>query len=168
MLSVSSSTSMLLFFPRDALNDSENAPTNWSRSSMVETSNASFSVQWSSGEYLRSVAQSRNLMSCTLIAAMSFESPLVLAPRSLPFPFGPATAGGGATVPSPVRTPQAGALGAGRAAGARGTRPGRRGGRGALGAALAGPQCRGVVLWRRLGWLRGRCGRHRRGRGWRV
>src|ERR1700682_5434997 len=137
---------MLLFLFRDALNDSENAPMNWARSSMVETSNASLSVQWSSGEYLRSVAQSRNLMSCTLIAAMSFESLLVLAPRSLPFPFGTATAGGGATVPSPVRTPQLGALGAGRTGGACATRLARSDARSSFGAALGGSGAAGAGI----------------------
>src|SRR5260370_599642 len=106
---------------------------------MVETSKASFSVQWSSGEYLRSQAQSRNVISCTLMAATSFESPFVLAPLSLPFPFGPAAAGGGATVPSPVRTPHCGALGAGRTGGACARRLARRAARPSLGADLWGP-----------------------------
>src|SRR5260370_30639612 len=105
---------------------------------MVETSEASFSVQWSSGEYLRSQAQSRNVISCTLMAAVSFESPFVLAPLSLPFPFGPAAAGGGAMVPSPVRTPHCGALGAGRTGGACATRPSPRAPGSALGADPAG------------------------------
>src|SRR5216683_3443166 len=100
---------------------------------MVETSKASFSVQWSSGEYLRSQAQSRNVISCTLMAAVSFESPFVLAPLSLPFPFGPAAPGAGATVPSPVRTPHCGALGAGRTGGACATRLARRAARSSLG-----------------------------------
>src|SRR5260370_6897748 len=110
---------------------------------MVETSNASFSVQWSSGEYLRSQAHSRNVISCTLKAATSFESPFVFALRSLPlplpFPFGPAAAGGGATVPSPGRTPQAGAPGPGRTGGARGTRLARHAPRASFAAPFAGP-----------------------------
>src|SRR5260370_32688494 len=105
---------------------------------MVETSKASFSVQWSSGEYLRSQAQRRNVISCTLMAATSFESPFVLAPLSLPFPFGPTAAGGGATVPSPVRTPHCGALGAGRTRGACATRLAPRAARSSLGPALGG------------------------------
>src|SRR3989442_8960495 len=107
---------------------------------MVETSNASFSVQWSSGEYLRSQAHSRNVISCTLKAATSFESPFVFALRSLPlpFPFVPAAAGGGATVPSPVRTPQAGAPGAGRTGGACATRLARNAARSSFAAAFGG------------------------------
>src|SRR5260370_33273533 len=113
---------------------------------MVETSNAAFSVQWSAGEYLRSQAQSRKVISCTLMAATSVESPFVLAPLSLPFPFGPAAAGGGATVPSPVRTPHCGALGAGRTGGACATRLARRAARSSLGADLGGSSAAGAGI----------------------
>src|SRR5260370_22883444 len=120
---------------------------------MVETSNAAFSVQWSAGEYLRSQAQSRKVISCTLMAATSVESPFVLAPLSLPFPFGPAPAGGGAMVPSPVRTPHCGALGAGRTGGACATRLARRAARSSLGADLGGSSAAGAGI----GTLAGGC-----------
>src|SRR5260370_1872623 len=113
---------------------------------MVETSNAAFSVQWSAGEYLRSQAQSRKVISCTLMAAVSFESPFVLARLALPFPFGPAAVGGGATVPSAVRTPHCGALGAGRTGGACATRLARRAARSSLGADLGGSGAAGAGI----------------------
>src|SRR5256885_10176758 len=81
-------------------------------------------------------------MSFTLIAAASFESRFDFAPFSLPLPLplplGPAAAGGGATLPSPVRTPHAGAAGAGRRGGAWATRLARNDARSSLGAAGAG------------------------------
>src|SRR5436305_603121 len=73
-------------------------------------------------------------MSCTLIAAFSFESrlgpPLALGmalPLPLPFPL-PGAAGSSVTVPSAVRTPQPGRVGGGGVRGGRGVRRGAGGG----------------------------------------
>src|SRR2546423_12006188 len=97
---------------------------------MVETSNASFSVQWSSAEYLRSQAQRRNLISWTLTPALSRESVLVFTP--LPLPLAPAAGGGAATAPSAARTPQAGAFAARRRGGACAARLARQAGTSSL------------------------------------
>src|SRR5207253_8521156 len=117
---------------------------------MVETSKASFSVQWSSGEYLRSQAQSRNLISCTLMLAMRRESFFVRVPRSLSLPlpllFRPAAGDGAATAPSAVRTPQPGAPETGRTGGACATRLARSAARSSFGATgLAGPGADGAA-----------------------
>src|ERR1700738_3572564 len=158
MLSASSSASAFLFC-LGALKDSQSVLMDRPRSSIVETSNASFSVQWSSGEYFRSHAQSRNVISCTLMLAMSFESPFALAVLSLPFRFGPPAAGGGATVPSPVRTPQVGALGAGATAGACATRLARNDARSSLGTVLAGSGAAGAAIGAAGGWYEGMASR---------
>src|SRR5439155_1715467 len=64
----------------------------------------------------------------------------------LPLPLGPAAAGGGATLPSPVRTPHTGALGAGRPGGAWATRLARSDARSSLGAALGGSGAAGAGM----------------------
>src|SRR6266852_7382106 len=129
---------------------------------MVEISKASLRVQWSSGEYRRSHAQRRNLISWILMAALSLESafgaaafpwttatfgPLSLSlplPLSLPLaPLRPGTTGG--ATGSPPRTPQAGALGACATGGACATRLARSAARSSLGAdGLAGSGASGA------------------------
>src|SRR4029077_4930283 len=117
---------------------------------------ASFNVQWSSGEYRRSHAQRRNLMSWILMAALSLESGFGAAfpwttatfgalslPLPLPAPLRPGTTGG-ATGSAP-RTPQAGALGACARGGACATRLARNAARSSLGAdGLGGSGAAGI------------------------
>src|SRR2546429_2847193 len=99
-------------------------------------------------------------MSFTLIAAASFESRFDFAPFSLPLPLplplGPAAAGGGATLPSPVRTPQLGPLGAGRTGGAWATRLARKDARSSFGAALGASAAAGAGMGAAAGgWYAG-------------
>src|SRR5207237_6441066 len=116
----------------------------------------------SSGEYLRSQAHRRNVMSCTLMAALSLESCLApLTPAlALAFPFPlPLTGamGSGVTVPSALRTPQAGPVGAGRTGGAWATRLARSAARSSLaGAGLGGSATGGGPGAAAGGWEVGR------------
>src|SRR2546428_472738 len=82
------------------------------------------------------------------MAAASFDSRFDFVPFSwpLPLPLGPAAVGGGATVPSPVRTPHAGPVGAGRPGGAWATRLARNAARSSFAAALGGSGATGAGM----------------------
>src|SRR2546425_6573803 len=92
------------------------------------------------------------------MAAASFESRFDFVPFSLPLPLplGPAAVDGGATVPSPVRTPHAGPVGAGRTGGAWATRLARNAARSSFAAALGGSGATGAGMGTAAGgWYAG-------------
>src|SRR3989475_10128616 len=92
------------------------------------------------------------------MAAASFESRFDFVPFSLPLPLllGRGAVDGGPTVPSPVRTPRAGPVGAGRTGGAWATRLARNAARSSFAAALGGSGATGAGMGTAAGgWYAG-------------
>src|SRR2546427_7283905 len=92
------------------------------------------------------------------MAAASFESRFDFVPFSLPLPLllGRGAVDGGVAVPSPVRTPHAGPVGAGRTGGAWATRLARNAARSSFAAALGGSGAAGAGMGTAAGgWYAG-------------